>query len=269
MSVALAQFGYKSQWTDIRVDGYEGYRPQMTDYHMHEYYEISLILSGRVNVLLPDLADGGEHPRLVLMRPMTPHYITFDPELLYKRKNLVFSADFLADFLPQLQKIMTIFGKNGRILRLNEAKAEQFLAIFEQIQAENSQFRQKMLVMYFLSLVQDAVPNESDSGMIPPCVTEALTYISAHYTDRIVAEDLAQMLGVSRTTLMTAFKKYVGITVNEYLTRCRIKNALTLLRQGKTEQQTAEECGFTDACNLIRTFKRTFGQTPKQYLSQA
>ena len=161
-----------------------------------------------------------------------------------------------------------IFGKNGRILRLDEEKARKFLAIIEQIQNETSRFRQKMLVMYFLSLVQEAVPDESDSGMIPPCVTEALTYISAHYADRIVAEDLAQMFGVSRTTLMTSFKKYAGVTLNEYLTRCRIKNALTLLHQGKTEQQTAEECGFTDACNLIRSFKRVFGQTPKQYLSQ-
>ena len=139
------------------------------------------------------------------------------------------------------------------------------MSIFEQIQGENSRFRQKMLVMYFLSLVQDALSDEADSGMLPPCVTEALTYISVHYADRIIAEELAQMLGVSRTTLMTAFKKYVGITVNDYLIRCRIKNALTLLRQGKTEQQTAEECGFTNVYYFSRVFKQISGITPKKY----
>ena len=134
MSVALARFGYKTEWSDIQVDGYEGYLPQMTDYHMHEYYEISLILSGKVNVLLSDMVDGGTHARLVLMRPHTPHYITCEPELLYRRRNLVFSPHFLTDFLPEIQNLMRIFGKNGMILRLNEEKSERFLAIFEQIQ---------------------------------------------------------------------------------------------------------------------------------------
>lgn len=268
MSVALAKFGYGSEWTDIQVDGYEGYLPQMTDYHMHDYYEISLILSGKVNVLLSDMVDGGTHARLVLMRPHTPHYIYCEPELLYRRKNLLFSPHFLADFLPEMQKMMGIFGKNGMILRLSEAKTELFGAVFEQIQQEKSTFRQKMLLLYFLSLVQDSLPEEENQSQIPGFVTEALTYISAHCAEHIVAADLAESFGVSRTTLMTAFKKYAGVTVNEYLTRCRVKNAIALLRQGKTEQEVAETCGFTDACNLIRAFKRVFGLTPKQYLSK-
>lgn len=65
---------------------------------------------------------------------------------------------------------------------------------------------------------------------------------------------------------MTGFKKYTGTTLNEYLLRCRLKAAVELLQNGKNEQQTAEECGFTDACNLIRSFKRHFGITPKKYL---
>ena len=265
MSVALVKSG---RWTDIAVDGYEGYLPRMTDYHMHDYYEISLILSGKVNVLLSDMVDGGTHARLVLLRPHTPHYIYCEPELLYRRKNLLFSSQFLADFLPEMQKMMGIFGKNGMILRLNEAKSERFLAIFEQIRQEKSTFRQKMLLLYFLSLVQDSLPEAGSESSIPDYVTGALTYISAHCSEHIVAQMLAERFGVSRTTLMTAFKKYAGVTVNEYLTRCRIKNAVTLLGQGKTEQEAAEDCGFTDACNLIRAFKRVFGMTPKQYLSQ-
>ena len=124
-----------------------------------------------------------------------------------------------------------------------------------------------MMVMCFLSLVQEVVPGEVANAVIPSFVTDALTYMSTYYADRIVAEDLARKMGVSRATLMSAFKKYAGITVNDYLIRCRIKNALILLQQGKSEQQVAMDCGFTDACNLIRTFKRVFGQTPKQYIA--
>ena len=51
MSANLENFGYKSEWKDFFCDSYEGYLPNMSDYHMHEYYEISLILCGNVKVL--------------------------------------------------------------------------------------------------------------------------------------------------------------------------------------------------------------------------
>ena len=266
MSVALARYGYGIEWTDIRVDSYEGYLPKMSDYHMHDYYEISLIWSGKVNVLLSDAVDAGTHARLVLMRPHTPHYIYCEPELLYRRTNLLFAPQFLSEFLSEMQDMMGVFGKNGRILRLSEAKTAQFLTLIEQIGRESSTFRQKMLLLYFLSLVQDSVGEQGAGAPIPTFVTEALAYISAHSAEHIIAQELADRLAVSRTTLMMGVKKHAGVTVNEYLTRCRIQNALPLLRQGCTEQEVAERCGFTDACNLIRAFKRVFGMTPRQYL---
>lgn len=47
----------------------------MTDYHMHEYYEISLILSGNVNILLNDKVESCATAKLVLLAPLTSHYI--------------------------------------------------------------------------------------------------------------------------------------------------------------------------------------------------
>ena len=105
------------------------------------------------------------------------------------------------------------------------------------------------------------------SPQLPEFVTDTLSYISAHYSQRIVAADLAQRLKIGRTTLMTGFKKHTGITINEYLTRCRLKHAVNMLQSGKLEQETAEVCGFSDTCNLIRCFKRVFGMPPRQYLA--
>ena len=34
-----------------------------------------------------------------------------------------------------------------------------------------------------------------------------------------------------------------------------------------TEQEAAEACGFSDACNLIRAFKRHFKTTPRRYIA--
>ena len=75
MAVELNNLEFGTRWTDFYTDYYEGYRPNMSDYHMHEYYEISLILSGDVKVLLPQSVQSGTMSRLVLTRPMTSHLI--------------------------------------------------------------------------------------------------------------------------------------------------------------------------------------------------
>ncbi len=266
MSVALDAHGFKTEWQNITVDKYEGYYPNMTDYHIHEYYEISLILSGNVNVLLSDKAESGKSARLVLLPPLAPHYIHPTPDLLYSRVNILFDGEFIRGYANEWKTFMRAFGKGGAVLHLNDKQKETYVLFVKQLEKEENIFRKRLMLLYFLSLVSDNLQEPNDSSVIPSYVTEALSIISTNYQKRIVAEDLARTLSVGRTTLMTGFKKYTGTTLNEYLLRCRLKAAVEMLQNGKSEQETAEECGMGDACNLIRCFKRQFSLTPKQYL---
>ncbi len=267
MLVALDKHGFKESWQDIKLDKYEGYYPNMTDYHMHEYYEISLILSGNVNVLLADKVVSSKGAKLVLLPPKASHYIYCEPDLLYSRRNILFDGDFVRENLPEWKTLSRIFGKNGTVLTLTEGQCDRYFSLVKQLETEESLFRKRLLLLFLLSLVSDNMQEQGVAFDIPPFVTEALSIISTNYKERIVAEELARKLKVGRTTLMTGFKKYTGTTLNEYLLRCRLKAAVELLQGGKNEQQTAEECGFGDACNLIRCFKRQFGKTPKKYIA--
>ena len=113
MPAELEEYGFGTIWTDFYTDCYEGFLPNMSDYHMHRYYEISLILSGDVKVLLPDAVQQGTQCRLVLTRPMTSHLIVCQPQLLYKRINLLFSPDYLVDYVPEWKQLLGCFPKKG------------------------------------------------------------------------------------------------------------------------------------------------------------
>lgn len=251
---------------DLRIHRYEGYQPNMTDYHMHQYYEVSLIVSGNVKVLLSDATLDNTESKIVLLRPQTPHFIMCEPDRLYRRVNVLFYHDFINDNTPEWQSFMHLFGENGRIVRITPEQCEEYEELLKKIEQESSPFRRKLLLLFYLSLISDRLDAAEPKTVIPSYVTEAMTYISENYSKKIVASELAQSLHIGRTTLMTAFKKYTGTTLNEYIARCRLKNATIAMRQGKKEQQIAEDCGFTDLCNMIRCFKRYFHMTPKQYL---
>lgn len=267
MSTTLARYGFGTKWTDIHTDSFESFRPNMTDYHMHDYYEISLILSGNVHVLLSDICEYSTQPKIVLLRPYTPHYIYCEPDMLYSRRNIGFHPDLLMDYSLEWKKIMQVFGKSGSVLKITKQQCDQYREIFENIHSETDLFRKKLLLLYLLSLVTDTIAEAGDFSPIPAYVTDSLAYLSTHYGEHIIAGDLAERFEVGRTTLMTAFKKYTGMTVNNYLTRCRLKNAVGMLQKGLPQHEVATKCGFCDACGLIRSFRRIYGVTPKHYLT--
>lgn len=265
MDAKLAKYGFKSTWDDIFIDSYEGYYPNMTDYHMHEYFEISIIISGNVNVLLSNNVESSTHSKIVLLPPFTPHYIYCEPDILYKRINICFSPEFIDLYSPEWKTAMHLFSKDGTVLKLSEDDRKHYIEITKKLEKETSIYRKKLLLMYLISLISENVQSLGEFTNLPGYITDALSYISTHYKEKIIADQLAQKIGISRTTLMTTFKKHTGTTVNDYLLGCRLKNAILLLQKGEKLTYVAEECGFTDAPNLIRCFKKHFGTTPAKY----
>lgn len=270
MRPLLDDLNYKKSWTDFSVDDYEGYAPNMSRYHTHSYYEISLIVRGNVTVILGNTSDSvkssGTDCRILLIRPHTPHFITPKPDALYTRHNILFSTDFLADCSPEWRGILGAFGKNSRMVHPDRETMDRCLLLAEAMRAERDPIRRKLLLLYFLSLLGDESADRERGTEVPAFINEALQYISEHYAEKITAEELAELVGVGRTTLMTGFRRYTGTTLCEYLTRCRLRSAITCLKEGMTEQKTAEICGFGSTCYLIRVFRRQFGVTPMEYI---
>ena len=143
MSVYLDAHGFGTEWHTFTTDSYEGYLPRMTDYHMHDYYEISLIISGNVKVLLPGTAESGTQSRLVLMRPRTPHFIVCEPNILYSRLNVLFSGDFIANYVPEWQRLCAVFGKGGTVQKITPEECAEYTALVKKMQAEQDLFRKR------------------------------------------------------------------------------------------------------------------------------
>ena len=252
-------------WTDCYVSYKESYRTQMVDFHSHDYYEISLILSGNVKSLLLDRSESGSRSRLVLTAPHMPHFISLESPDLYSRINLCFSSDFIVNYVPEWPSLSLIFGQNGNILLLDmlqrDACRDRLLALKE----ESNPFRRRLRILEFISYISEFDQSDASADDPPPYVLQALTYINEHSAERIVAASLAWELNVGRTTLMTAFRKYTGTTLNQYIVRVRLEKAVKLLKAGMSQHAAAELTGFGNGSVLNRAFHKHFGATPKEY----
>jgi AraC-like DNA-binding protein len=257
----------RREWTDCYVSYREAYQSFMVDFHTHDYYEISLILSGNVKSLLPNRAESGPQSRLVLTAPNTPHFISLESPDFYSRINLNFTSEFVKNYVPEWESLAQVFGENGNILLLNDTQREVCQARLLALQKESNPFRRRLRILEFISFISEFDQTTTSETTPPPYVLRAISYINEHYREHIVAADLAWELNVGRTTLMTAFRKHTGTTLNQYLIRVRLKEAVKLLNDGMTQTAVADLTGFGNGGVLNRVFHKYYGITPKQYMN--
>lgn len=259
-------YGYGKEWRLFHTDFFEGYRPNMAHFHWHDYYEISLILSGNVRVLLPGQTHEGASAKLVLTAPGTPHFVSCSGEILYRRINLLFSGELTEGAGAQERELLSLFGRNGTVLPLPEEKTAAFAALAEQMEKETSALRWRLLLFLFLSLAGELSAAPPAEKRPPAYVSDALAFCEEHYDEKCTAAELAEKLGVGRTTLLVGFRAHTGYTLLDFRNRCRLRHALPLLRAGESIQSAAEQSGFQEAGNLIRAFRRIYHTTPKKYI---
>ncbi len=94
-------------------------------------------------------------------------------------------------------------------------------------------------------------------------------------TDHIMSDhgtgalsDVLKKLNINERTFQRIFKKYVGITPNQYRRICQFDVSFSQLRANKFNSlsDVAYDSGFADQSHFIRSFKEFTATTPQQYL---
>jgi AraC-like DNA-binding protein len=74
---------------------------------------------------------------------------------------------------------------------------------------------------------------------------------------------LAQSVGMAKSTLTKGFKAVFSETIAEFSLRCRMRHALTLMRDHNwSVAKVSEEVGYAHATSFTTAFRRHFGMRP-------
>ena len=95
---------------------------------------------------------------------------------------------------------------------------------------------------------------------------QALQIIHQEFDEHLKLEDIAQRVGMSRTSFATRFREIVGITPMRYITMWRMQKAQELLETTDlTLAIVSERVGYQSEAAFSRAFQREFDQTPGQW----
>lgn len=100
----------------------------------------------------------------------------------------------------------------------------------------------------------------------PTVAQMAKQFISDSFREKIGIKEICNCIGCSKSTLITAFKREFGITVNSYLNEVRLSEAERMLRSGgKSIGEIAVAVGFSDQSYFSKVFSAHYGVPPSEY----
>lgn len=103
-------------------------------------------------------------------------------------------------------------------------------------------------------------------GAKPTVAEAAKKYIHENLSKKITIKEICEVVGCSKTTLIAAFKKEFGTTVNAAITDAKLDEAKKLLIAGKMSiNEVAHATGFYDQSYFSKVFLTECGVSPSEY----
>jgi len=124
------------------------------------------------------------------------------------------------------------------------------------------------LEMFLISLIRNFKnkPSHKDEISSASRVSDIHQYITEHYTEKILLDNICFLFGTNKTSLCRDFKNEYGVTVLSYINELKVKEAKSLLRKNKLSvTEISEALGFNSIHYFCRLFKKSTGLSPKEY----
>ncbi|CDQ41600.1 AraC family transcriptional regulator [Virgibacillus kapii] len=100
-------------------------------------------------------------------------------------------------------------------------------------------------------------------------IDDTMQIINSHYDQKMLMNELASMVGVSRFHLNRLFKDSTGDTPRIYLEKVRIKKAKELLlTTSLNSTEVGYQIGYQSISSFYNAFKRSTGLSPIQFQNQ-
>ena len=237
--------------------------------HLHCQYEFLFVKSGKATVESNTTVMEIENPTLIIHKPFSLHRVNAEDDSVYDRYMIIISNELLnrlRDLIPNF----SFFSSAGTSVIPLEGDFTD--SLFEQLEEICQNFRNEKKHQTLLKtalLLLSVTEYAEEKGIAQPpsegYIGEVIKYISTHYADDITIDMLADYFFVSRSKLISDFKKSIGVPIKKYTVFVRISNAQHFLNQGKSISETASLCGFYDNSHFISTFHILTGKTPKEY----
>lgn len=234
--------------------------------HLHEYYELEIILGGSG---LQDL-NGSVYPigpgSIYFLTPIDFHAVTPTDEL--EILNVAFSETLLS---PELQ--LYFMNRREDLIFSSLEEAEGMAMLVHRLEREchtddpfSTDARKHLLELLMHSIARNASAGQPPARTPSRQMEDAMRHIFHHFREDISLSQVAERSGYTVNYFSHLFHESCGIRFVDFLTRLRLNYARSaLLTTTLSVSQIAENSGFSSCSNFFRAFRKETGLSPEVY----
>jgi len=232
--------------------------------HYHDCHQILFIQNGSISLSINGIVKTATTGDLIIISRFEDHAIRVLSDV-YERYVLRITPD-LSD-RSNAYAILTNRPEHFENIIPTGTASPQITAILKNILSEtarNDNFSEQMcdlltdqLLLHVCRLEPSSATNLNDDSF--NILFKIQKRLENNCAESYTLPELAREYHISVSTLSHRFKKVTGASVYEYLTFCRLARAKHYLSETTLSiSEIVEKCGFTDASNFSRTFKKQF-----------
>lgn len=246
-------------------------------FHSHEFIEFIFITAGNIHISIEGNQFSLSEGCLIAVPGNTPHSTTvISEDGLYNRTILHIDPKHLRYLLQRSELSLDDFQFLNHPFVINQDAVTEwgFEALFKKIYfALNLEGScQKALIdslaTEFLILIRH-IATKQMAVMAPATnatVTRIIRYINDNFENpNLSIDDVAESVYTSRGHLSRIFKTFTGISVYTYIIRLRLEHARVRIFTGSSIMDACMKSGFSEYTSFLKSFKKTYGLTPKQF----
>ncbi len=255
--------------------------------HRHDFCELSIVKQGRGLQNLEGMDMPISAGDVFLLQGRQRHFyhdrkdlimynVMYNPDLIIWPENELrrmpgYCAMFLLE--PAYRK-QHRFASRLHLKRLQLAHVQAVCDEMERECTERSPGYEIVLRAKLLELIaylsRAYMQGDSTETQALQRVGEVIGAMENDYAKAWKLDELARIAHMSKSSLLTVFRKATGQTPVDYLMRLRIQRAMELLRQtDRSITEIAFAVGFNDSNYFTRQFKKVTGLPPRQFRTQS
>jgi len=249
-----------------------------TDYH--NFYELLYIDRGNIHITADNYVGNLSVNQIIIHRPNERHSLTTSdsiaPSIIiigfecesdaletFSEKPITLNSEQINYLAKILQEGMSIFKPPYDMLN------QYYMPKRDDYPFGADQMIKIGLEALLINLIREQNAEKSTAKLNKNAnsgIEAVYKYISENFCSKLSLDNLCFLFGMNKTTLCACFKDKYGITIFNYISDLKMKEAKALLRSKKLSiTEISEKLGFESVHYFCRTFRKKTGVSPTEY----